>query len=375
MRPVPALTRLALAVPLLIAAAVGLPAVADDDAKTMAAQGIALYDAGDYEGARRLFEELDARGVASGPILYRLAYCLGRTGDATRGRAVETRAIDLLKTEYAARPDLEVAFYLSNAFRNQRRLAESRAAAKAETDRQEAGDAPTPRTGVELFRVAKLYADQNREDRAQEWYRKALAAFAEGPSDQPTYVRWSRRYLGDVAFAKADFARAEKEYTALVQYGGVEPLDFDRLATARARLGRYGPAADAWREAELLDPPNGDRPRYCWRLARMAEKLETLPERDGAGTEFRSMSREQLESTMKAQADVVRNAVAEVTAEGTTTPDRRAELQRDVDAAKAVFTAAGLEYAVRNLPIRETAFMGGYAPLIFHQSRWKLPQE
>jgi len=51
-----------------------------------------------------------------------------------------------------------------------------------------------------------------------------------------------------------------------------------------------------------------------------------------------------------------------------------AGFKSEVGKAKAVFVAAGLEYALRNLPIRETAFFGGYAPLIFHPQKWSLDQ-
>jgi hypothetical protein len=45
----------------------------------------------------------------------------------------------------------------------------------------------------------------------------------------------------------------------------------------------------------------------------------------------------------------------------------------EVEGFRRVFVAAALEYALRNLPLRETAFQAGYAPLIFHRSRWQLP--
>ena len=39
---------------------------------------------------------------------------------------------------------------------------------------------------------------------------------------------------------------------------------------------------------------------------------------------------------------------------------------------KGVFVAAALEYAVRGHGIREAAFFGGYAPLVFQRSAWKI---
>jgi hypothetical protein len=58
--------------------------------------------------------------------------------------------------------------------------------------------------------------------------------------------------------------------------------------------------------------------------------------------------------------------------DGSADDDLRAALQAELDAAHPVFVAAALEYTMRNLPIRETAFFGGFAPLIFHPNRWRL---
>ena len=43
--------------------------------------------------------------------------------------------------------------------------------------------------------------------------------------------------------------------------------------------------------------------------------------------------------------------------------------------ARSTFVGAALEYALRDHDIRETAFLGGYAPLIFHPEEWLLPEE
>ena len=52
---------------------------------------------------------------------------------------------------------------------------------------------------------------------------------------------------------------------------------------------------------------------------------------------------------------------------------RYKQLQDGIDEARPVFLGAALEYVLRGFPIRETAFFGGYAPLIFHSDKWRLP--
>jgi tetratricopeptide (TPR) repeat protein len=211
---------------------------------------------------------------------------------------------------------------------------------------------------------------------AGEWYRKALRKFEKEPERYPSYIAWARRYLGDTALRGKDYAAAEASYTALLQVVDATPSDLDRLGSIRALLKRYGGAAEAWREAEKLDPARGDRYRYCWRVARMAESLGSLPETSPSGESFRDLGREALETLMKEQAQVVKDARAELAAAAESKesppPERLAQLQAAADAARPLFTAAALEYAVRELPIRETAFFGGYAPLIFHQDQWIL---
>ena len=50
-------------------------------------------------------------------------------------------------------------------------------------------------------------------------------------------------------------------------------------------------------------------------------------------------------------------------------------MRQELSAARGLFVAAGLEYSLRGLPLRETAFRAGYAPMIFHSRHWKPPGE
>jgi hypothetical protein len=65
--------------------------------------------------------------------------------------------------------------------------------------------------------------------------------------------------------------------------------------------------------------------------------------------------------------ELAEKAIAARTGDGTD-PD---EARKTLAEIKPVFTAVALEYAYQRHPIRETAFKGGYAPLIFHSDRWE----
>ncbi len=327
-----------------------------------AADAVRLYDAGAYPEAREVLERLNREGKLDGPLLYRLAFARAKTGDAAGAEQAETAALVALETAWKEAPDLETGFYLSNVYRNRRRAADARAVAAAATARVERGEWPEPEDGLARFRVAKLYEDQSRRDGAERWYRAAVETLAREPDRFPAYLRWAHRYLGDVEFARGEFDAASSDYAAMLADTPGTPDGWDRLGTSLARLGKFGEAADAWRSAEKLDPANGDRYRYCWRLARQAGDIGKLPVAAPDGRAIATLSKEDLEALMKDRAGVPERAAAGTV--GT------AELA----GARATFLAAALEYAMRNYPIRETAFFGGYAPLIFHPDRWIEPE-
>ncbi len=75
---------------------------------------------------------------------------------------------------------------------------------------------------------------------------------------------------------------------------------------------------------------------------------------------------------MLEQATAARDAKGKAVGEAADPSTRTALLAR-IKQAQALFVAAGIEYATRGLPLRETAFTSGYAPMIFHPEEWDLP--
>jgi tetratricopeptide (TPR) repeat protein len=348
------------------------PAAPPEDPRAAA---IALYDQGRYQEAGAALKALDTAGKADGALLYRLSYCAGAAGDEQERAKILERSVAALEKETQAGGTVESWFYLSNAYQNLGRAADSARVAAEATSQFGAGKGRQPEGGMDLFRLAKLYADQGKGDRASEAYRRAIEALKPEADRYPAYVRWARRFLGEAAMRGADWEAAASEYAAIVTLPSPAAADWNRLAVARVRLGRWQEAADAWHRAELLVPGGGDDARYSRQLALQAASLGTIPVLTPDGRTWDKPSQEELEKLMIEQAKVAGEARPKgpdgsgTAAAGTPPPVLAARLKE----AHALFVAAGIEYAARGLPIRETAFTNGFAPLLFHPEQWDAP--
>jgi tetratricopeptide (TPR) repeat protein len=364
------LTGTALIVSLLCA----WPSVATDGEKSLRATAFELYDQGRYDEARPLLEKMEASGPVDGVLLYRLYYCQ-RAAEDPAARDTLDRARRLLEQEWETASGLETPFYLSNAYRNAGQLTDARRVAARTTERVEKGELAKPADGFEMFRLGKLYADQDREAEAVEWYARSLPLLAAGDAGGAAepYVEWAGRYLVERAWEREDYEAAAR-YLELIVTGNASPADLDRLATALSRLERYGEAKSAWQRVEKLKPGDANRARYCWHLAEQADQLGELSPAAPDGRGWGELSKAELEQTMLDQARIVGEAVREVEeADKRLKKKRHRKLQSGIDEARPIFLGAALEYAFRGYGIRETAFFGGYAPLIFHSDKWKLP--
>jgi len=330
---------------------------------------VTLYDAGSYAEARVMLETLDARGEAPGPLLYRLAFALGQTGEAGKGKAMEGRALTVLEQEFAAGGGLEVAFYLSNAYRNRNAPDRSVEVAQEATRRLESGNWNEPGTALGKFRIGKLYADQNLENQAAAWYSKALTGFEAQPGLFPSYENWVRRYLYQRASNRGDWKTAGEMLQANLKGGRGTRDDFDSLAILLSRSGQWDEAAEAWRKVEQIDPSQANRPRYCRQLTIRARELGSLPVESLDGEPIAGLDKDRMDVILKELADRAVEIQIEATAGNIANRD---EAQAELNRIKGVFVAVALEYAYQGHPIRETAFQGGYAPMIFHGSRWIL---
>lgn len=337
------------------------------------ARAVRLYDEGRYDEARPILAAIEADGRANGSLLYRLYYCLLRDR-APAARDMLARALASLESELDDAADFEVPFYLANAYINSARRPDATRVAAATVERVESGSLAEPTDPVEMFRLGKLYADLERDDEAARWYAAALDGFTSDPQGAPRpYIEWAATWLGERAGRTGDDRALVRAYSTLLEDGEGTLDDWDRLATAHARLGEWKPAAAAWRKAERANPAEANRPRYCYRLADMAATLE-LPEALPDGRAIADLDPAAMQEAMSEQV----RALAEVhreAAEATTWKKRqRRKLERRVEEIKATFVAVAMRYAIGRHGIREAAFFGGYAPLIFRPREWNLPQ-
>ncbi|HEX4825717.1 MAG TPA: hypothetical protein VFV19_15550 [Candidatus Polarisedimenticolaceae bacterium] len=367
---------------LLFLAAAPKAAPPKNDLDPVVVEAVRLYDQGNYEDAKRDLEGLDAAGAADGPLLYRLFFCQRATGNEEAAQAALKRAATALEAELPHATSLDTPFYLANAYANLNRTAEAGNVARSAIDSVEKKKLKVPETPIGLFQLGKLYQDAGRAGDASSYYTKALAGFDLKDGRYAGNARWALRYVGNTAFARGDFKASEDAFAKLTAMGGALPADWSALATARVRSGRYADASVAWKSAVKLDPANADDANYSGRLADVASRIGPLPAADGTGAAFAGMPQTGLEAVLKDQAAAARalrtQADGAMHAGGAAKPlDKklRAELDGKLLAARKIFVAAGLEYSVRHLPIRETAFREGYAVLIFQDSEWTLPAD
>ena len=371
--------------PTLAVLVVAAAASAADDSGAVKEAALRLYDQGRYEEARKALEDLDGAGALDGPLLYRLFFCEKAAGRKDDARKALERARAALETEIASSPSLQTAFYLANTYSNLGRAADAREAAERMTAKIESGQVAAPTSAIGLFQLGKLYEDQSRQNEASGFYAKAADAFDLTDGRYAVNAAWALRYVGNVAFARADFEASERALTRLTGLRGVDAADWDALAAARVRLGKYALAGEAWRASVKLDPANADDPRYAARLAETADLLAPLPAAAPGSGAFSSMSQTELEVFLKARSEAATAAQASVAAamgpekDGTLThpldPKRRVEVVRTLRETRQQFVAAGLEYAVRHYGIRDKAFGEGYAALIFQDRAWELPPD
>lgn len=186
------------------------------------------------------------------------------------------------------------------------------------------------------------------------------------------YLKWAARYLADVNFQRDDWSAAEEYLARLVELEDPTKADLDRLAVCRARIGLYPEAAKSWRAYELLDPANANRARYCYRLAESAAKLDNLSATAPDGRLWTELDKTELEAVLKAQVEEVRQIKQESQQLTWADKEAREAAQTRLDTARPIFVGAAMEYALQGNSIREAAFFGGYAPLVFKDKEWRL---
>jgi hypothetical protein len=335
------------------------------------------YGRMDCAEARRLLEQLDAAGELDPTELYRLHFAQRATGAVAESNATLERATGALEQSWTREPTLEAGFYLANAYIASNRSEDGQRIAREVTARVASGELPT-RTGVEKFQAGKLHADLGDDSAARTLFREALVDLERHPSPETDgHLAWASNWLAERAITARDWSAAEIHLTTYVSHIVPRATDWDRLATVRVRNEMYQEAAAAWNAAVPLDPANADDARYAARLAESAARMGGLPRepRDG-GQPFTEMTRAGLETFLGERAARARatRQESEAAAAGGTIPQQQAEeLRSRMEAVRGEFVAAALEYALRGHSLRETAFVGGYAPLVFRNAEWQLP--
>lgn len=352
----------------LLVAAFWLPA---GTAETPLDDAIRLYDAGRYAESKPLLEQVVAAGNADGITHYRLYFCQRTTGDPAQQQTL-AQARALLEKEVAVAQGFEAAFYLSNAYANLGLAAEVPRIAAETTGRFESDDIKAPTRAVEQFRLGKLYADQDKHHEATPWFEKAVDGFeASGETAFRPYLEWGARWLGTRAMGEERYEAAAKQLGRVSATANATLDDLDNLALASLIIGDYESATKAWQGALRLNPTNADRYRYGSGLAELCRMTEDIPISPDGERGWDELSREELEQLLTQQAQVVRDVKAEAEAIGQLTIEQRKSFNARIAGARPLFVGAALESMRRGIDLREAAFFGGYAPLIFHAREWQ----
>ena len=345
------------------------PAEATEANRASAPRAVELFDAGNCEEALPLLEQLVVSDTATGALWYRLYACQVEAGNPDARQSM-TRARSALEAELESSSDLEVSYFLAAIYRDVGRNTAAKEVAAMATGRIESGTWAEPDDSRGRFRLGKLYADQDDEAGAVRWYGRALET---DPSAGDPEARQAARYLADRAFREKDLESAAGYYRLLAESDEISIVELDRLAVALVRAHDYEGAQQAWHRALLKSPATGDRARYCGRLVFQAVELGVMPENAPNGRPWSSLDPAELEQILSDSAMQATGVIESAKAEAPLSVDRWNELQDQVLDHRRNFIASALEYVVRGLPIRETAFQGGYAPMIFHGRRWQVP--
>jgi tetratricopeptide (TPR) repeat protein len=335
-------------------------------------QAVLLYDAGRYAEALPLLEQTVAGGSIDGVTHYRLYFCRRNVGTGDHRAALES-ARTLLEAEVKTADGLEAAFYLANTYTNLGLPDEVSRLSAEVTARVESGEIPAPEAAIEQFRLGKLYVDQGRDIDAQPWLTRAVDGFAAaGEARHAPYLEWAARWLGQRAFGEERFEAAARQFGHIHAAGKASLSDLDKLGMASLMIGNYDTAGKAFRAAARMKPADADGYRYGAGLAQLAGKVQELPISPDGERSWDEVGREELETLLRESAQKVRETRAEIAATEKMTPAQRKEFSARLIEPRPMFTAAALEYRRRGLSLREAAFFGGYAPLIFKSREWEL---
>ncbi|NIL99973.1 MAG: hypothetical protein GTN89_12405, partial [Acidobacteria bacterium] len=221
--------------------------------------------------------------------------------------------------------------------------------------------------------LAKLYADRQKELAASPWFEKALDGFeASGDATHRPYFEWGARWLSQRAMTDERYEAAAKQLRRLTGGENAKLEDFERLGRASLMIGDYRGAQKAWARAVLLNPLGGDPYRYGSALAELCRVTEAIPLSPDEERSWEELTDEELGQILKDQAQIVREVKTEAAATEKMTPAQRNEFNTRLLDARPMFVAAALESVRRGINLREAAFFGGYAPLIFHRKEWRL---
>lgn len=352
------------------------------EAEAAAERAVGAYLAGRYADALPDLEKARDAGVARGSHLYMLAYCYDSVRrDSNAAQQMYAAAQKKLEQETTEKkPLLESFFYLSNHLQNQRDLEGSKRVASQAIDSIDTKKLKVGTDGTSQFRVGKLHTNAGQQDRALEYYRRALGAFAKEKEPPTAYLERSLDPVVRADTGKADPKVVFEMWEKLLALNPQTQGGNWSLAVSALHAGRYAVARDAFKKARAEHNERSQEAFYAERLSDGAQSLTTagftIPSADVDGKAISSLSDEELESRLKERGKKAGEILARDLAQDEyqiLPPVKEKARPRLVPGAKLLsefgeaqrpLVALTIELFKRGRSLQEAAFTGGYAPLI-----------
>ncbi|MFQ5877080.1 MAG: tetratricopeptide repeat protein [Acidobacteriota bacterium] len=336
----------------------------------------ALYNQGKYTEVLPLLQRARAAGETSGPLMYRLGYCmLAVEGD--RGAMMETweEAERLLEAEIEgpAGATLEGLYYLAKINADQLEDERMREYARRGVEEFERDADPNSLTGEDWFRLGRMHEFLGQRSQAEAAYRRALSRLGRDPSANPIYYSLVLMWTADLDFKEGRYAQAAGAYDAALRltpdFAALDPYPH---ALALLGAGRFEEAIARFDEARRSATTEGGglRPagrspesvaveaQYGADLARKAEEAAPIDEQDVDGVSIASLTDPVLTERVLDAADSFRSARDKYSYRpGDPLPSEVAQHQRR-------FVALIRERMIRDRKIQEFCLQQGIADLV-----------
>ena len=278
-------------------------------ARRTAAQGAALYDQGRYAEALPILQKAREAGLKDGTVLYQLGYCREVVeGKPETRREVWREAGPLLAQEVsqAGGASLDRLYYLTVIHSDTGSFDTMTQYARQAVEQFEKGPNPNALSGADWFRLGRLHDFLSEASEAEAAYRRSVSAFTKAKGGVASYRSLALARVADYDLTAGHFPIAAEEFDqALKLYPANNQVKPFRHALALLAVRRYDEAIA--RFGEDRDETSTES-QYAGDLARKAQAVAPLDDKDQDGSPIQSLPDEALSARVREAAAAYRAA-------------------------------------------------------------------